>query len=97
MSNLYSHREAQNGERFDQLANTLNQFRNTVENDIHAGIQNEQLTLDLLNDNFGQLWSKLKRSSGDLRTVMNRNASLAKLVGLFLLMAFILWTLNKLR
>lgn len=97
MSNLYSHREVQNGERFDQLANTLNQFRNTVENDIHGGIQNEQLTLDLLNDNFGQLWTKLKRSSGDLRTIMNRNASLAKLVGLFLLMAFILWTLNKLR
>lgn len=71
MSNLYGHREEQNNQRFDQLAQTLHQFRTTVDNDIHGGIQQEMLTLDLLNDNFAQLWTKVKRSSGDLRTVMS--------------------------
>lgn len=97
MSNLYSHREEQNNQRFDQLAQTLHQFRTTVDNDIHGGIQQEMLTLDLLNDNFAQLWSKVKRSSGDLRTVMNRNASLTKIVFTILVFFFVIWTIAKLR
>lgn len=97
MSNLYGHREEQNNQRFDQLAQTLHQFRTTVDNDIHGGIQQEMLTLDLLNDNFAQLWTKVKRSSGDLRTVMNRNASLTKIVFLILVFFFVIWTITKLR
>lgn len=97
MSNLYGHREEQNNQRFDQLAQTLHQFRTTVDNDIHGGIQQEMLTLDLLNDNFAQLWTKVKRSSGDLRTVMSRNASLTKIVFLILVFFFVIWTITKLR
>ncbi|KAK6197956.1 uncharacterized protein RJT21DRAFT_122778 [Scheffersomyces amazonensis] len=94
---LYSHREDQNNQRFDQLANTLHQFRNTVNNDIHGAIQQENSILDSLNDNFGQLMQQVKRTSGDLRTVMNRNASLTRIVGLILLGFFIIWMLYKLR
>ena len=97
MPNLYGHREEQNNQRFDQLAQTLHQFRTTVDNDIHGGIQQEMLTLDLLNDNFAQLWTKVKRSSGDLRTVMSRNASLTKIVFLILVFFFVIWTITKLR
>ncbi|EEQ41286.1 hypothetical protein EJF18_70182 [Clavispora lusitaniae] len=97
MSNLYGHREEQNNQRFDQLAQTLHQFRTTVDNDIHGGIQQEMSTLDLLNDNFAQLWTKVKRSSGDLRTVMSRNASLTKIVFLILVFFFVIWTITKLR
>lgn len=97
MSNLYNHREEQNNQRFDQLAQTLHQFRTTVDNDIHGGIRQEMLTLDLLNDNFAQLWSKVKRSSGDLQTVMNRNASLTKIVFTILVFFFVIWTISKLR
>lgn len=97
MSNLYGHREEQNNQRFDQLAQTLQQFRTTVDNDIHGAIQLEMLTLDLLNDNFSQLWTKVKRTSGDLRTVMNRNASLSRIVFVILLIFFLLWTISTLR
>lgn len=97
MSNLYGHREEQNNQRFDQLAQTLHQFRTTVDNDIHGGIQQEMLALDLLNDNFAQLWSKVKRSSGDLQSVMNRNASLTKIVFTILVFFFVIWTISKLR
>lgn len=97
MSNLYSHREEQNNQRFDQLAQTLHQFRNVVNDDIHGSIQQESLTLDLLNDNFSQVWSKVKRTSGDLRNVMNRNASLTRIVGVILICFVILWMLSKLR
>jgi len=98
MSNLlYSHREQENNQRFDNLAQTLNQFRNTVNNDIHGSIQQENLTLDLLSDNFSQLMHLVKRTSGDLRNVMNRNASLTRIVGLILLAFFVIWMLYKLR
>lgn len=97
MSNLYGHREEQNNQRFDQLAQTLQQFRTTVDNDIHGAVQLEMLTLDLLNDNFSQLWTKVKRTSGDLRAVMNRNASLSRIVFIILLIFFLLWTISTLR
>ncbi|ODV65691.1 hypothetical protein HYPBUDRAFT_113043 [Hyphopichia burtonii NRRL Y-1933] len=97
MSNLYSHREQQNNQRFDQLAQTLHQFRTVVNDDIHGSIQQENLTLDMLNDNFGQVWIKVKRTSGDLRNVMNRNASLTRIIGLILLIFVIIWMLTKLR
>ncbi|SGZ49775.1 CIC11C00000000251 [Sungouiella intermedia] len=97
MSNLYSHREEQNNQRFDQLAQTLQQFRTTVDNDIHGAVQLDMLTLDLLNDNFGQLWTKVRRTSGELRNVMNRNASLSRIVFIILLIFFLLWTVAKLR
>lgn len=98
MSNpLYSHREQQNNQRFDQLAQTLNQFRTTVSNDIHGSIQQENLTLDLLGENFGQMMQLVKRTSGDLRNVMHRNASLVRIVGLVLLAFFVIWMLYKLR
>ncbi|SGZ53422.1 CIC11C00000001024 [Sungouiella intermedia] len=97
MSNLYSHREEQNNQRFDQLAQTLQQFRTTVDNDIHGAVQLDMLTLDLLNDNFGQLWTKVRRTSGELRNVMNRNASLSRIVVIILLIFFLLWTVAKLR
>lgn len=97
MSNLYGHREEQNNQRFDQLAQTLQQFRTTVDNDIHGAVQLELLTLDLLNDQFSQLWTRVKRTSGDLRTVMNRNASLSRIVFIILLIFFLLWTISKLR
>lgn len=95
--NLYSHRENQNNQRFDQLAQTLHQFRNTVNNDIHGSIQQENLILDSLNDNFGQLMTLVKRTSGELRSVMTRNAGLTKIVGLILLAFFVIWMLFKLR
>lgn len=97
MSNLYGHREEQNNQRFDQLAQTLHQFRTTVDNDIHGTVQQDMLTLDVLNDNFSQLWTKVKRTSGDLRTVMTRNASLTRIVFAILLIFFLLWTLAKFR
>lgn len=97
MSNLYSHREEQNNQRFDQLAQTLQQFRTTVDNDIHGSIQQEMLALDVLNDNLSQLWTKMKRTSGDLRSIMNRNASLTRIVFIILLVFFLLWTVVKLK
>lgn len=97
MSNLYSHREEQNNQRFDQLAQTLHQFRHTVDSDIHGAVQQDMLALDLLSDNFGQLWSKMKRTSGDLRSIMNRNASLTRIVFIILLVFFLLWTVAKLK
>lgn len=97
MSNLYAHREEQNNQRFDQLAQTLHQFRTVVNDDIHGSIQQENLLLDSLNDNFSQAWVKVKRTSGDLRTVMNRNASLTRIVGIILLGFAVIWTLLKLR
>lgn len=97
MSNLYAHREEQNNQRFDQLAQTLHQFRTVVNDDIHGSIQQENLLLDSLGDNFSQAWVKVKRTSGDLRTVMNRNASLTRIVGIILLVFIVIWTLLKLR
>lgn len=91
--NLYSHRERENNQRFDQLALTLNQFRNTVDNDIHGAIQAEQLLLNLLNDSFGQLMHLVKRTSEDLRNSMTRNASLTRVIGLILLGFGVLWLL----
>lgn len=93
---LYSQREQQNNQQFDHLALTLHQFRTTVNNDIHGAIQQE-LILDTLGDQFGQLMNLVKRTSGDLRSVMNRNASLTRVVGLILLGFFVIWSLYKLR
>ncbi|OBA23208.1 hypothetical protein METBIDRAFT_34625 [Metschnikowia bicuspidata var. bicuspidata NRRL YB-4993] len=97
MSNLYGHREEQNNQRFDQLSQTLQQFRTTVDRDIHGRVQLEMLTLDSLNDSFGQLWTKVKRTSGDLQTVMSRNASLTRIVMVLLAVFFVVMTLFKLR
>lgn len=97
MSNLYSHREEQNNQRFDQLSQTLHQFRTTVDRDIHGRVQQDMLMLDQLGDNFGQLWTKVKRTSGDLQTVMNRNASLTRIVFVLLVSFLLIWTLFKLR
>ncbi|CCE86919.1 Piso0_005442 [Millerozyma farinosa CBS 7064] len=94
---LYSHREQQNDQRFDQLAQTLHQFRNTVSNDIRGVIQQENSTLDLLNDGFSQLMTQVKRTSGNLTTVLKRNANLTRLVGGILLIFFVIWMLFKLR
>lgn len=96
MDNLYSHRENQNNERFDELALTLRQFRNTVD-DIRTNVQQEGLLLDLLNDNFGRLMVLVKRTSGELRSVMNRNASLTRTVGLILIAFFVIWMIYKLK
>ncbi|QBM88521.1 protein transport protein SFT1 [Metschnikowia aff. pulcherrima] len=97
MSNLYGHREEQNNQRFDQLSQTLQQFRTTVDRDIHGRVQLEMLTLDALNDSFGHLWTKVKRTSGDLQTVMHRNASLTRIVFVLLAVFFVIMTLFKLR
>lgn len=94
---LYATREEQNNQRFDQLASTLHQFRNTVNQDIHGAIQQENSILDSLNDNFGQLMTLVKRTSHDLRNVMNRNASLTRIVGMILFAFFIIWFLYKLK
>ncbi|EGW34510.1 uncharacterized protein SPAPADRAFT_149498 [Spathaspora passalidarum NRRL Y-27907] len=94
---LYSTREDQNNQRFDQLAHTLHQFRTTVNNDIHGSIQQENSILDSLSDNFSSLMVSVKRTSGELRTVMNRNASLTRIVGMILLVFFIIWMLYKFR
>lgn len=97
MSDLYGHREEQNNQRFDQLSQTLQQFRTTVDRDIHGRVQLEMLTLDSLNDSFGLLWTKVKRTSGDLQTVMTRNASLTRIVVILLGVFFVIMTLIKLR
>ncbi|EGV65340.1 v-SNARE [Yamadazyma tenuis] len=94
--NLYSHREGQNNQRFDELASTLRQFRNTVD-DIQSNVQQENSMLNLLNDNFGRMMLSVKRTSGELRTVMNRNSSLTKTVGVILIFFFVVWMLYKLR
>lgn len=93
--NLYSHREGENNQRFDQLAQTLHQFRTTVNNDIHGSIQQEGLILNALNDNFSQLMVLVRRTSNDLRTVMNRNTSLSRIVVIILVGFIIIWTLYK--
>ncbi|CAK9436373.1 uncharacterized protein LODBEIA_P09310 [Lodderomyces beijingensis] len=96
MSNLYAHREEQNNQKFDQLAQTLSQFRTTVNHDIHESIQQENGLLDQLNDNFSNLMQSVKRTSGNLSTVMNRNSSLVRIVAIILLAFFIVWMLFKL-
>lgn len=93
---LYSLREEQNNQSFDRLALTLHQFRTTVNNDIHGAIQQENLILDALNDNFSQLSQSVRRTSGSLRTVMTRNASLSKVVGIILVGFIVIWMLMKL-
>lgn len=93
---LYSQREHQNNQKFDQLASTLHQFRTTIDDDIHNNIQQENSLLDSLNDNFNSLMVLVKQTSGELRTVMNRNASLTRIVGMILLGFFIIWMLYKL-
>lgn len=93
----YSNREQQNNQRFDQLALTLHQFRTTVNNDIHGTIQQENLMLDLLGENFNQLMNQVKRTSTDLRGVMTRNASITRIVGIILLGFIVIWMLLKLR
>ncbi|CCG20710.1 Sft1 Golgi v-SNARE [Candida orthopsilosis Co 90-125] len=95
-SNLYSHREEQNNQKFEQLANTLHQFRTTVNNDIHDSIQQESGLLHQLNDNFSSLMQSVKQTSGNLTTVMNRNAGLTRIVGIILLGFFVIWMLFKL-
>lgn len=95
MSNLYGHREQDNNERFNQLADTLSQFRNTVEHDIQGGIRSELNILDSLSDNFSQLWTRVKRSSNDLSTTMRRNSNLSRIVGLILLLFFVIWMIYK--
>lgn len=97
MSNLYSHREEQNNNDFERLSQTLHQFRATVDRDIYGRIQQEGLILDSLGDSFGQLWTKVKRSSGDLQNVMSKNYSLTRIVLLLLAISFVLWTLLKLK
>ncbi|WPK26234.1 hypothetical protein PUMCH_003583 [Australozyma saopauloensis] len=97
MSNLYGHREQQNNQRFDDLSHTLSLFRETVDRDINGRVQQEMLTLDLLNDNFSNLWLKVRRTSGDLQTVMTRNASLTRIVGIILVLFIVIWTLYHLR
>lgn len=97
MSNLYGHREEQNNQRFDNLSRTLSLFRETVDRHIHGRVQQEMLTLDLLNYNFSNLWQKVQRSSGDLRTVMTRNASLTRIVIIILALFILLWTVYHLR
>lgn len=94
MSDLYAHRENQNNQRFDELALTLRLFRTTVE-DINTNVQAEGGLLDTINDGFGQLMSGVKRTSGELRNVMNRNASLTRMVGAVLAMFFVVWMLWK--
>ncbi|WLF76457.1 v-SNARE [Lodderomyces elongisporus] len=96
MSDLYAHREEQNNQKFEQLAQTLSQFRNTVNRDIHDSIQQENGLLNQLSDNFSNLMQQVKRTSGNLTTVMNRNSSLTRIVGLILLGFFVIWMLFKL-
>ena len=95
-SNLYSHREQQNNQKFDQLANTLHQFRTTVNNDIHDSIEQELGLLHQLNDNFSSLMQLVKKTLGNLTTVMNRNAGLTRIVGIILGAFFVIWMLFKL-
>lgn len=92
MSDLYAHRENQNNQRFDELALTLRLFRTTVD-EINAGVQAEDGILASLNDGFGLLMSGVKRTSGELRNVMNRNASLTRMVGIVLGMFLVVWML----
>ncbi|CUM68471.1 uncharacterized protein PRCAT00006196001 [Priceomyces carsonii] len=94
---LYALREQLNNQRFDQLAQTLHQFRSTVDNDIHGAILLENLIIDSLNDNFGQMMQQVRRTGGDLRNVLRRNASLSKVVGVILIGFIVLWMLYKLR
>lgn len=96
MSNLYNHREAQNDQQFDSLASKLQQFRSVVESDIHGGVAQEQLVLDLLNDGFGQLWSKVAHSSSHLRSVLARNGNVSRTVVVLLVAFIVLYTLYKL-
>ena len=93
---LYSQREHQNNQKFEQLATTLHQYRTTVDHDIHNNVQQENSLLYSLNDNFNSLMVLVKQTSGELRTVMNRNASLTRIVGMILLGFFIIWMLYKL-
>ncbi|RCK62706.1 Protein transport protein SFT1 [Candida viswanathii] len=93
---LYSQREEQNNKKFDELASTLNRFRTTIDQDIHGQVQQENSLLDSLGDNFNSMMILVKKTSGDLRTVMNRNASLTRIVGLILLAFFVIWMLYKL-
>jgi len=95
-SNLYSHREQQNNQKFEQLANTLHQFRTTVNNDIHDSIQQELGLLHQLNDNFSSLMQLVKSTLSNLTNVMNRNAGLTRIVGIILLGFFVIWMLFKL-
>lgn len=95
-SNLYSHREQQNNQKFEQLANTLHQFRTTVNNDIHDSIQQELGLLHQLNDNFSSLMQLVKSTLSNLTNVMNRNAGLTRIVGIILLGFFVIWMLYKL-
>ncbi|KAL6454778.1 SFT1 Protein transport protein SFT1 [Candida maltosa Xu316] len=93
---LYSQREEQNNKKFEDLASTLHRFRTTIDHDIHDNIQQENSLLDSLNDNFNSLMSSVQRTSGELRNVMNRNASLTRIVGVILLGFFVIWMLYKL-
>lgn len=93
---LYALREAQNDLKFDQLALTLQQFRTTVDRDIHGQITSEQLLLDQLNENFLNMMEKVKRSGGNLRTVMSRNASLSRVVFVILGIFIVIWLLYHL-
>lgn len=95
MSNLYGHREQENNDRFNQLANTLSQFRNTVEQEIQGGVRSELSILTSMNDSFSQLWTRVKRSSGDLSTTMRRNSNLSRIIGIILLLFFIAWMIYK--
>lgn len=95
MSTLYGHREQDNNERFDQLADTLSHFRNTVQNDIQGSLQSELGLLDSLNDNFSLLWIRVKRSSGDLSTTMRRNLNISRIVAIVLVLFFIAWMIYK--
>ena len=92
----YANREQENNQRFNQLALTLQQFRTTVDNDIHGQIRNENLILDGLGENFSLAMEQVQRTGGELRSVMNRNASLTRIIGMILLGFFVIWMLLKL-
>lgn len=92
---MYSHREEQNNQKFDRLANTLHQFRSTINDDIEGSLAEEGLTTNALNDNISQLIEQAKRRSMNLRNTFSRNTSLNKAVGIIFLTFFCLWVWFK--
>ena len=92
---MYSHREEQNNQKFDRLANTLHQFRSTINDDIEGSLAEEGLTTNALNDNISQLIEQAKRRSMNLRNTFSRNTSLNKAAGIIFLTFFCLWVWFK--
>ncbi|CAN3359784.1 protein transport protein Sft1p [Diutina catenulata] len=94
---MTDYREQQNNAEFDRLASTLHQFRTTVDRDIHGSVQQENSILNSLEENFSSLMVSVKRTSGQLSNVMNRNTSLTRIVGIILLGFVIIYMLWKLK